>query len=406
MFDLAKEIWQTMTTSKLRTILTGISVAWGIFMLILLVAIANGVLLQSQENSLKNDPFRITLWSGRTSKPYQGMKEGRRIDLKGNDIPTIEAANSPSIESVSATIYIRGQVSTNRDYLSNSYCEGVYPQFFTERYTIVKGRPINQSDIQHKRKVMLVCEKDAKILFRSVDEAVGGRVKVGDLSFTIVGIYDHNWDSNPKVPFSTAYALTGYNGKLDDVHVHLKGVDNVEQSAQAEKAVRDAMAKSRQFDPDDRSAIYTYDRFESYVSNIESSKYLTYAMWIIGGLTLITGIVGVSNIMFVSVRERTHEIGIRRAIGAKPRKILTQILVESVALTTCFGYIGIVMGVAATEVVKKAFENNETFPLNPTVDISIAIEVTVALIIAGALAGIFPALRALKVKPVEALMEE
>ena len=93
MFDLAKEIWQTMTTSKLRTILTGISVAWGIFMLILLVAIANGVLLQSQENSLKNDPFRITLWSGRTSKPYQGMKEGRRIDLKGNDIPTIEAAN-------------------------------------------------------------------------------------------------------------------------------------------------------------------------------------------------------------------------------------------------------------------------------------------------------------------------
>jgi len=407
MFDLAKEIWQTMTTSKLRTILTGISVAWGIFMLILLVSIANGVLLQSTEFSQKNDPFRISIWNGRTSKPYMGMKEGRQINLKGSDLSAIEAAQSSHIESASASIWINGQVSTNRDYLSSSYVQGVYPKAFNGHYKLIKGRTINDADIKDARKVIVLNEKDAKILFRNLDEALGGRVKVGDLSFIVIGIVEDRWEEEPKVPFSTAYALTGYSGRLNTINVHLtKDVSKIEQSAQAEKAARKALAKNHQFDPDDESAVYTFDRFESYISSLESNKYLTYTMWVIGILTLITGIVGVSNIMFVSVRERTHEIGIRRAIGAKPRKILSQIIIESVALTTSFGYIGIVMGVAATEVVKKVFENSETFPLKPTVDIAIAIEVTVALIIAGALAGIFPALRALKVKPVEALMEE
>lgn len=405
MIDLAKEIWQTMTTSKLRTILTGVSVAWGIFMLILLVALANGVVVRQHEYSLKNDPFRITVWSGRTSMPYKGLKEGRRINLKGSDIEALEHAKSDNIESVSAEISLTGQISTNRDYLASGYSDGVYPDFFTARYKMVKGRPINDADIKEMRKVIVLNEKSAKILFRDLDEAIGGTVKVGSIAFTVVGIYDHNWDENPKVPFTTAWALSGYNGNLNSINVHLHDVDQVEQSAAIEQLTRKTLADERQFDPDDRSAIYTYDRFESYLSNIESEKYLTYTMWVIGLLTLITGIVGVSNIMFVSVRERTHEIGIRRAIGAKPRKILSQIIIESVALTTTFGYIGIVMGVAGAEIVKAMIPDPDVFP-PPIVDIAIAIEVTVALIISGALAGIFPALRALKVKPVEALRDE
>ncbi len=405
MFDLAKEIWQTMTTSKLRTILTGVSVAWGIFMLILLVALANGVVVRQQEYSLRNDPFRITVWSGRTSMPYKGLKEGRRVNLKGTDIEALEHAKSDNIESVSAEITLSGQISTNRDYLSRGYSDGVYPESFTSRYTMLKGRPINEADIKEMRKVIVLNDKSAKILFRDIDEAIGGTVKVGSIAFTVVGIYQHSWDENPKVPFSTAWALSGYSGNLDCINVHLRDVDKVEQSAAIEQLTRKTLAEERQFDPDDNNAVYTYDRFESYISSIESEKYLTYTMWIIGLLTLITGIVGVSNIMFVSVRERTHEIGIRRAIGAKPRRILSQIIIESVALTTTFGYIGIVMGVAGTEVVKALITDTDSFP-PPIVDISIAIEVTVALIISGALAGIFPALRALKVKPVEALRDE
>ncbi|MCM1451543.1 MAG: ABC transporter permease [Clostridium sp.] len=406
MFDLAKEIWQTMTTNKLRTILTGVSVAWGIFMLILLLSIANGVVRQSQEQSLRNDPFRISVWSGYTSRPYQGMKMGRRINFKGGDISAFDHTRSPYIESVSGTISLSGQISTPRDYLTQSSSEGVFPKDMNQRYKIVQGRWINQADINDCRKVVLLCENDAKILFEDIDHAIGQTVKIGNAAFTLVGIYSHGWDESPKVPFSTAYALNGFDGRIYGLDAHLKDVETVEQSAEAEKEVRKILADKHRFDPEDQSAVHTYDRFESYISSMESTKYLTYAMWTIGILTLLTGIVGVSNIMFVSVRERTHEIGIRRAIGAKPRKILSQIIIESVALTTCFGYIGIVMGVAATEIVKKVFENNEQFPISPTVDIVIAIEVTIALIIAGALAGIFPAIRALKVKPVEALMEE
>lgn len=406
MIDLAKEIWQTMTTNKLRTFLTGISVAWGIFMLILLVAIANGVVIQSKESSLRNDPFRISVWSGRTSKPYQGLKEGRIIELKGSDLGDLDNSKSPYIESASGTISLSGQISTQRDYLTQTSAQGVFPTDFNQRFTMVKGRAINQADIVESRKVIVICEDDAKVLFENADDAIGKFVKIGDIAFTLVGIYKHDWENSAMVPFSTAYALNGYSGYIYGIDVHLQNVDNVDQSSQAENEVKRILAEKHMFDPDDNSAIWTYDRFEGFVENVAASRYLTYAMWVIGALTLITGIVGVSNIMFVSVRERTHEIGIRRAIGAKPRKILNQIIIESVALTTCFGYIGIVMGVAATEIVKKLFENNENIPLRPTVDIAIAIEVTVALIIAGALAGIFPAIRALKIKPVEALMEE
>ncbi|MBP3537107.1 MAG: ABC transporter permease, partial [Muribaculaceae bacterium] len=160
-----------------------------------------------------------------------------------------------------------------------------------------------------------------------------------------------------------------------------------------------------QFAAEDQSAVWTWNRFESYLQGKQGNRYLELAVWIIGVLTLLTGIVGVSNIMFVSVRERTHEIGIRRAIGAKPRAILSQVIAESVGMTTLFGYIGIVAGMIVLQIVDVLTKDVEGFT-NPTVDISIAVKVTLALIIAGALAGLFPALNAIKVKPVEALRDE
>ncbi|MCC8113445.1 MAG: ABC transporter permease [Bacteroidales bacterium] len=405
MIDLAKEIWQTMCTNKLRTILTGISVAWGIFMLILLLSISHGLLNHSMEFMASNDPNRISVWGGRTSKAYMGLKEGRDIPLRYKYMDAIKEDSKDNVEKVTSTIYLSGTVSTNKDYLSSSSVVGMYPGTLSARNKLLYGREINQADMQQQRKVIMLHKKSAAVLFDKPEEAVGKYVKLGNLAFTVVGIYDHDWEQTSIIPFTTAYALSGYSDQLQRIDVHIKGISNEQESAALEKEVRHSIAKSAIFDPDDESAVWTFDRFASYINNIRSTNYLNIAMWVIGLLTLITGIVGVSNIMFVSVKERTHEIGIRRAIGAKPRNLIVQVVLESIVLTTCFGYIGIVLGTVAVEIFSYATRDSRFF-LNPTVDISIAIEVTIALIIAGALAGLFPAIRATKVRPVEALRDE
>ena len=196
-----------------------------------------------------------------------------------------------------------------------------------------------------------------------------------------------------------------YDDKLSTLRVSASGINTLEKADELEKKVRATLGKSESFDPDDSSAVWVWNRFSNYISNLKVTDILNTVMWVIGLLTLITGIVGVSNIMFVSVRERTHEIGIRRAIGAKPARILKQVILESVAMTTVFGYFGILLGTIGTEILSRMFAGSD-FIKDPTVSISLALEVTLVLIVAGALAGLFPALRALKIRPVEALRTE
>lgn len=187
--------------------------------------------------------------------------------------------------------------------------------------------------------------------------------------------------------------------------VNLRNVRTAEDGSRAEEGIRQTLAQTHNFDPADESAVWIANRFNNSLQSQTAMGILNTAVWILGMLTLLTGVVGISNIMFVSVRERTHEIGIRRAIGAKPRAILTQVIAESVAITVLFGYIGIVFGTAVSQLLAMVLSSVE-FLKNPTVSLSIAVEVTVVLVIAGALAGLFPAMRALKVKPVEALRDE
>ncbi len=394
-----------MRTNRLRTFLTGFSVSWGIFMLILLLSLANGMVKMSGEFQSSNDPMRLTLYPGYTTMPYKGLKEGRSVQLNAKQFEAIENSNPDKISGVSGYNWISGQVSSQLDYLSSSYAQGVYPAFFTPRYHFSYGRPFNQADIDETRKVVIINEPSAKKLFGSADKAVGGDVKINSYNFTVVGVYRHEWDDGVFVPFTTADALTGFTGNIETANVHLQDVGSVEESEAIEAGVRRTLAREAKFDPADESGVWIFNRYENQESNKTGNKILTYTMWVIGILTLISGIVGVSNIMFVSVRERTHEIGIRRAIGARPRHIISQVLLESVALTTVFGYIGIVIGTFVTEIVRHWLANTSV-PLNPTVDLGIALQVTVTLIVCGALAGLFPALRALKVKPVEALSEE
>lgn len=406
MFDLAREIGQTLSNNKLRTALTGISVAWGILMLIILLGMSQGVMNGFNNSFMSQGANYINIFPGRTSNAWQGYKEGRTIDLKGSDLESIGSQNGNFVDNTSSTI--RGAsviISSPIDYISSGY-EGVFPNEIEKRgIPLTHGRFINNLDMQQQRKVVVLTEQNASILFRSPENAIGKQVKMKDLSFTVIGVINPRFGQETYIPFTTAKAIKGGDPDVDVIAVELKNVYTLEDGEQAEKDVITTLARLHNFDPEDRGAVHIWNRFIQHLTMATGLSILEIAVWVIGLLTMLSGIIGVSNIMFVSVKERTHEIGIRRAIGARPRSILIQIITESVAITAIFGYIGVFIGILVTELLNKAFADAE-FISDPTVDISIAIKVTVVLIIAGCLAGLFPALKALKVKPVEALRDE
>lgn len=403
MLDLVREIAQTLRNNRLRTALTGLAVAWGIFMLIVLLGAARGVVNSFTANMGSERTNVITFWGGMTSMPYKGYKEGRRIQLRSADLAPVEKADVRVDEAV-ATASLDSTVRTSRDYVSG--LTAVYPRAQQQQnIRLVAGRFINQRDVAEHRRAIVIRDKDAAVLFADSAKAVGSTVKALGLAWTVVGVYTDPWRSGSYIPYPTFKSLTGNNDEAWQIDATLRDVSTEDDADAAEKNIRAALAEQHQFNADDRGAVWTWNRFKNYLQQQQGFFYLNLAVWIIGIFTLLSGIVGVSNIMFVSVRERTHEIGIRRAIGAKPRAILTQIIAESVAITTMFGYIGVFFGMVVLQIIDLFVGDSEGFK-NPTVDISIAVQVTVALVIAGALAGLFPAMKAVKVKPVEALRDE
>lgn len=408
MRDLISEILQTLSHNKLRTSLTGLSVSWGIFMLIVLLSMARGVTNSFEENVASGSHANMRVWGGMTSKPYHGNREGRRINLKEREMGVLEDEHPQYIKEVSSVIYGNNDtISTGTKSVSTSYT-GVYPSYIKTiaALDIVDGRNINDNDMKRISKVMLLPIEYAKQLFPPEGKgAVGQRVTCAGLSFQIIGVYEGRWSRDVYIPFTTAQMMAKDKDRLGSMTVSLQNVKTEEDGNKAEEGIRNTLAQSYNFDPKDESAVWINNRFNQSLQQGTAMSMLNIGVWILGILTLLTGVVGISNIMFVSVRERTHEIGIRRAIGAKPRSILSQILAESVAITLLFGYIGIVFGTLVSQLLAMAFAD-VPFLKNPTVSLSIAFEVTAVLVIAGAFAGLFPALKALKVKPVEALRDE
>jgi len=404
MFDLLSEIGQTLRNNKLRTGLTGLSVAWGIFMLIILLGAARGVTNYFEDSMGSRATNVISIWGGRTSLPYKGYKDGRWVELRESDAAAIVADNPGTVSRVSPFASGTANISSGKDAISGF--DAVLPDALnTERITMKYGRFINDLDISQARRVLVLQDEQAALLFDSDSAAVGKTVSAMGLAWTIVGVYTHRWNRSSYAPYTTYKAVTGNKTDAYQLDVTVEGLTDEASGDAAEADIRATLAQQHEFDPDDSNAIWTWNRFNSYLRGQEGNRILSMAVWIIGLLTLLTGIVGVSNIMFVSVRERTHEIGIRRAIGAKPRSIVIQVITESIAVTALFGYIGVFMGIIVLQVINHFFGNMEGFS-NPTVDLSMAIEVTVALVISGAIAGLFPALKAIKVKPVEALSDE
>lgn len=408
MFDLISEIGQTLQNNKLRTALTGFAVAWGIFMLIVLLGMSRGVVNSFNEGRMSQGSNSISIFGGRTSEAFNGYKDGRSIELKQPDINTIKTKNRSDVaDAVGVISGSQTVITTPHDYISTGY-RGVYPSELVSRgEKITAGRNINDADIKSSRKVVILTEKNAAILFPETkpDDVIGQRVTLNNLSFTVIGLINPEFGQDTYIPFTTARMMSGESDELTEIKVEVGDITTAEEGEAMENGVRKTLAGVHNFSPDDKKAVWIWNRFTQHMTMNRALGILDYVVWLIGIFTMLSGIIGVSNIMFVSVKERTHEIGIRRAIGAKPRNILVQILTESVAITTLFGYIGVFMGILITQGLAMVFDDSK-FIKDPTVDISIAVKVTFVLVIAGCLAGLFPALKALKVKPVEALRDE
>lgn len=416
MIDLWQEIYGTIKRNKLRTALTGFAVAWGIFMLIVLLGAGNGIIHAFEQNSSERALNSIRIFPGWTTKSYDGLKEGRRIRLDNRDLEATDKQFTEHVISAGVTVRQSNvNVSFGKEYVNISLM-GVYPNY-TEVETVktAGGRFINYNDLKDRRKVIILHKKTAEILFdKTHTEPVGQFVNAGGVAYQVVGIYNDQGDREANeayIPFSTLQTIYNKGDKLNNIIFTTKNLSSMESNEAFEKEYRKTIAANHRFDPTDDSAIWIWNRFTNYLQAQNAMGILRTAIWVIGIFTLLSGIVGVSNIMLITVKERTREFGIRKALGAKPFSILWLIIIESVTITTLFGYIGMVAGIGVTEWMNAAFGSQtmdagmfqQTMFSNPTVDLGIAVQATLTLIIAGTLAGFFPAKKAVSISPIEAL---
>lgn len=415
MIDIIQEIYETLKRNKLRTALTGFAVAWGIFMLIVLLGAGNGLLnaFEQQSENMAMNSFQI--WPGQTSMPYQGLKEGRNIKLTEKELD-LTRQMSEHVTHASAILQQGGvNLSYKQDHLSIQLT-GVMPNYpETNGLQLKEGRFINQSDMKGKRKIIVVHEKTAEMLLgQEKSQAIGKYIFASGIAYQIVGIYTtpmEEFSPTAYLPYTTLQLIYNKGDGVGSLVFLTKDINDLPASETFEKEYRTAISKVKQFDAEDRSAIWVSNRFKQYLQQQTASDLLRTSIWVIGIFTLLSGIVGVSNIMLITVKERTHEFGIRKALGAKPYSILTLIIAESVTITTLFGYIGMIAGIAVTEYMNKVAGEqvmdigvaSATVFVNPTVDLHIAIQATLTLIIAGTLAGFFPARKAVMIRPIEAL---
>lgn len=407
MFDLDKwqEIFSTIKKNKMRTALTAFSVAWGIFIFIILLAAGQG-LRNGAQSQFGNDAAN-SIWvdGGMTSMPFDGYKTGRVIQLTNTDLFGIKKMQG--IDNASA-VY-RGWESKVLSY-KNEHAAFIVRSCapghqFLENAKLVSGRFINENDFNEYRKVCVIGIPVKKTLFKNEDP-LDKFIDVVGVQYKVIGVFnDPGRGDNDRiyVPLTTAQRVN--NGK-ENVNVIWASTGNIgiQQSEALAKSIRLSLAKKYHFNPDDKNALGVFNNNVEYARIMDMLDGIKYFIYVIGILTLIAGIVGVSNIMMIIVKERTKEIGVRKALGASPYSIVSLIIQESVFITFIAGYFGLMAGVGVIELANH-FELKGDFFQNPEVDISIALYAILLIIVSGALAGFFPALKAAKVEPIHALRE-
>ena len=416
MYDILEEIWSTAKRNKLRTTLTGFAVAWGIFMLIFLLGCGNGLINAELKNTDRYMSNSMEVGGGMTSKAHEGLQEGRRITLDDPDIKTTLNDFNANVDGVGAQVERQGvTISLGDNYFSGGLL-GVYPneQQINKR-EMVAGRFINQTDINAQRKVIVIDDAQAKELNpHSPLSIVGKHVKVDNIAFLVAGVYQGDksrFESNVYVPFTTLRTMYNLGDRADNIVFTFHGLETEEANDSFENDYQARINTNHHAAPDDESAIWIWNRFTMNLQMDKGISIIRTALWIIGIFTLLSGIVGVSNIMLITVKERTREFGIRKAIGATPASILRLILIESVLITTFFGLIGMMAGIGANLYMDSTVGNMKvdsglfeaTMFVNPTVGFDVCIEATMVMIIAGTIAGLMPARKASRIRPIEAL---
>ena len=419
MTEQIAEIWQTTRRNKLRTALTGFAVAWGIFMLIVLLGAGNGLLNSQTVNTDKWVDNSMMVFGGLTSKPYDGLREGRIIQLEEADLQTTQTRFTQNVERAGAVILQAGvTVAYRENYVSGSL-RGVYPlDADISKTKLVAGRFINDIDIREQRKVLVMPENQARELKpRDPYGLVGQTVRVGDMAFLVIGLEQEDrskMSSDMTTPLTTLRTLYNRGNNVDRIAFTFHGLETETANEDFERRYRATINYHHRAAPDDEDAVWIWNRFTQALQMARGTAILRTALWVIGLFTLLSGIVGVSNIMLITVRERTREFGIRKAIGATPARILRIIITESVLVTAFFGYIGMLLGIAANYYMdatlgSKPIETGlftATMFVNPMVGLDTCLGVTVVLVVAGTVAGLVPALKAARIRPILAMNAE
>lgn len=420
MRDIFIEILTTIKHNRLRTALTGFSVAWGIFILIVLLGAGNGLINATMGNSSRYLSTSMVVSGGATSKAYDGLGEGRDVQLNDKDFNITSKGFPNNVKSVGAELSQQGETLINgSDYTTGINLSGIYPNDVEiNKRTMICGRFINELDLKERRKSIVISSDMAKELLPQSPLSLNGQIiRTTTLAFRVVGIYESQKNSMGNeafIPFTTFRAIYNKGDKTGNIVFSFSNLNSEAENEAFESDYRARINRQHRAAPDDENAIWIWNRFTHALSMNTATGLLRTALWVIGILTLISGIVGVSNIMLITVRERTHEFGIRKAIGAKPWSILRLIIIESIVITTFFGYIGMVLGIAANlymdATIGQETIDNGLFAIqmftNPTVGIDVCVKATLLMIVAGTLAGMVPARKAAKIRPIEALRAE
>ena len=417
MFDRDKwhEIFSTIRKNKTRTVLTGFSVATGIFMLIFLLGAGRGlrngmtsVFAQDATNSMQ-------IYGGRTTKAYKGTPEGKRIRMVNDDYLSLKKSID-KLDVISAMSYIPGaEVISYKNNFGNFNVSPVHDTYKKiKNFEIVKGRYLNQKDIKESRKVVAIQDVVAEVLFPK-EEPLNKLININNIKFKVIGVFQQSsFDDNSRdiyIPITVAQKIFNNDDKLQRISFTLNDI-SVEESKDIKKFITYQMAARHNFSREDKNALWIQNNIENSKTFAGIFSAIEMFVWVIGTFTIILGVIGVFNIMMIVVRERTKEIGIRKAIGASPGSVVGLVLMEAIFITAASGYIGLIAGVGLLEfitqfdIVYKLYPPAAIYFLNPQVDLGIAIGATIVLVITGALAGFFPARKAAAIRPIEALRDE
>jgi len=413
MFDLDKwqEIWNTIRKNKLRTALTAFGVAWGIFMLVLLLGSGKGFEngIEGQFNVAKNAIF---LWSQRTSIAYKGLKPGRIIRFTNADVDALRL-NIPELDVIAPRLNLEGNFTVVRNQKSASYeVYGDYPDYFkVQPFIIMQGRLINYKDITDKRKVAVIGTTVRDVLFGETDP-IGKYIKIKGIPFQVIGVFKMRSTraeevmQNSKQIFVSNTALQQTFNLVNKIgwfaFVPHKGYS----TSMVQKKIKSFLAKRHSVHPDDERAIGSENVEEEYQKVQGLFLIIRLFSWFVSIVTIIAGVIGVGNIMLIVVNERTKEIGIRKALGATPGSVISMILQESIVVTSLAGYMGLLAGTGIIAAVDYFLKPEGEFFAHPEIDFSVAFSALAVLVVMGTLAGLIPAMKAANINPIEALRDE